>query len=113
MAELGVSGKQTPRARQALQRSAEQAGFFRHGRDRLVHPPTNVANSADLDPATASSQVPQMSPSQSDMINALPAPLPDLWLTLLREGRSWSAEDTYEFVEAARKLHDLMADRSL
>lgn len=37
---LGVSAKVAKKARQALQRSAEQAGFFRHGRDRLVQPAT-------------------------------------------------------------------------
>lgn len=35
----GVAAKQVMRARQALQRSAEIAGFFAHGRDRLVMPP--------------------------------------------------------------------------
>jgi len=40
---------------------------------------------------------------------ALPAPLADLWLTLLSDGRSWSAEKTQEFVEAARKLQDLLS----
>lgn len=38
IAELGVSPKQVDRARQAFQRSALQAGFFQHGRDRLVLP---------------------------------------------------------------------------
>jgi len=36
--ELGVSSKQTDRARQVMQRSAEQAGYFGHGRDRLIAP---------------------------------------------------------------------------
>ena len=36
--ELGVSPKQAVRARQALERSATQAGYFEHGSDRLVEP---------------------------------------------------------------------------
>lgn len=36
--KLGVSSKQTDRARQALERSADQAGFFAHGKDKLVMP---------------------------------------------------------------------------
>lgn len=40
---LGVSAKQVTTARQAFQRSAEQAGFFGAGRDRLVMPPTGTA----------------------------------------------------------------------
>lgn len=38
MVTLGVSEKQGDKARQAFQRSADQAGFFAHGRDRLVMP---------------------------------------------------------------------------
>jgi hypothetical protein len=38
MREVGVSGKQTGKARQAFMRSARQAGFFVHGEDRLVRP---------------------------------------------------------------------------
>jgi hypothetical protein len=38
MRAIGVSSKQTDRARQAFMRSAKQAGFFAHGEDRLVRP---------------------------------------------------------------------------
>jgi hypothetical protein len=40
---LGVAPKQASRARQAFQRSAEVAGFFWQGRDRLVLPSTAPA----------------------------------------------------------------------
>ena len=35
---LGVAQSQADRARQVMERSAEHAGFFAHGRDRLVEP---------------------------------------------------------------------------
>jgi hypothetical protein len=35
---LGVSEKQKDRARQVLEKSADQAGFFEHGKNRLVMP---------------------------------------------------------------------------
>ncbi len=38
MLSVGVSSKQTDKARQAFVRSAKQAGFFAHGEDRLVRP---------------------------------------------------------------------------
>lgn len=38
MEGLGVSNKQTDKARQAFERSARQAGFFEKGEDRLVRP---------------------------------------------------------------------------
>lgn len=40
MQNLGVSAKQTDKARQTFTRSARQAGFFAHGEDRLVRPAT-------------------------------------------------------------------------
>lgn len=46
LVRLGVAPKQADRARQALQRSAEQAGFFEVGNDRLVYPP--VQNSVGI-----------------------------------------------------------------
>jgi len=41
MAELGVAQKQTDRARQTFERSAQTAGFFEYGRDKLVQPATS------------------------------------------------------------------------
>lgn len=38
IAGVGVAEKQKDRARQVFERSAEQAGFFEHGRNRLVMP---------------------------------------------------------------------------
>ena len=38
MAEIGVAKKQTDRARQTFDRSAQTAGFFEFGRDKLVAP---------------------------------------------------------------------------
>jgi hypothetical protein len=38
MRDVGVSSKQTGKARHAFARSAKQAGFFAHGEDRLVRP---------------------------------------------------------------------------
>jgi hypothetical protein len=38
MRDVGVSSKQTDKARQVFLRSARQANFFEHGEDRLVRP---------------------------------------------------------------------------
>ena len=38
IADLGVAAKQTDKARQAFQRSAEHAGFFKQGNNKLVRP---------------------------------------------------------------------------
>ena len=51
MQALGVSSKQTDKARQAFERSARQAGYFEHGDDRIVRPraelPTDASRKVD------------------------------------------------------------------
>ncbi len=47
---LGVAEKQTSRARQVFERSAEQAGYFEHGKNRLVMPGVAVRNDAPTPP---------------------------------------------------------------
>jgi hypothetical protein len=44
--ELGVSQKESARARQTFERSAEQAGFFAHGKDRLAAPTSRNVSGA-------------------------------------------------------------------
>jgi hypothetical protein len=114
IAALGVSAKQVSKARVAFQRSAEQAGFFKHGKDRLILPPRLSESSGRLADTGPQGSGLDVSPGNREPRSnpALPAPLPELWLTLLRDGRSWSAEKTQEFVEAARKLHELLSKGS-
>ncbi len=115
IAALGVSEKQVSRARVAFQRSAEQAGFFKHGKDRLILPPRLPESSETPAGAHPRGSRPDVGRGSEPLLSSsrtLPAPLPELWLTLLRDGRSWSAEKTQEFVEAARKLHDLLSKGS-
>lgn len=54
MQSVGVSAKQTDKARHAFQRSAKQAGFFESGEDRLVRPRSGAATTPEdespLDP---------------------------------------------------------------
>lgn len=114
MMGLGVSPKQASRARQAFQRSAEHAGFFRHGRTRLVQPATSFRDPQEpSDFADAHKDEPvDVKPLQDQPATSagpVPAPVQALWVTLLQDGHSWSAEKTQEFVETARKLHELLA----
>lgn len=44
IAALGVADKQKDRARQVFERSADQAGFFEHGKNRLVLPAIKSAD---------------------------------------------------------------------
>lgn len=47
---LGVAEKQTSRARQVMERSAEQAGYFEQGKNRLVMPGIATRSNDDLPP---------------------------------------------------------------
>ena len=49
MVAMGVATKQKDKARQAFHRSAQQAGFFWSGQDRLVLPVTNSTTSSAQD----------------------------------------------------------------
>jgi len=47
---LGVAEKQTGRARQVFERSAEQANYFEHGKNRLVMPAVAVRQTPPENP---------------------------------------------------------------
>lgn len=110
--DLGVSDKQARKARTAFLRSAEEAGYFKYAKNRLVRPARSDSVSRLAPPSDDSGAAPSTNaqPRRSD--DDLPGPLVELWLTLLRDGRSWSAEKTQEYVEAARKLQDLLAPKA-
>jgi hypothetical protein len=95
---LGVAEKQKNRARQAFERSAQEAGYFEHGNNRLVRPGV-----APVDPTQAeetpkgggtggggSGQTPEIDPIIRGLLARLPKsgdvwPEPErkLWLELL------------------------------
>lgn len=102
IAELGVSAKQTAKARQAFKSSAQLAGFFETDRGRLIRPPVTNDSGKPRNGDEEESTVMQLNGSST-------VPLGHLWMTLLNEGGNWSAEKTHEFVDAARKLRDVMA----
>lgn len=49
MVALGVAEKTKDRARQLFERSAEHAGFFAHGRNRLVMPGVAIKEEIPVD----------------------------------------------------------------
>jgi hypothetical protein len=96
MAQLGVSPKQTEKARQALQKSAELAGFFESGKDRLVKPALS-GSSDENEGVDNSNRTPLVSSS------SLPAWAEQMWLTLLGDdAASWSPEQLKAYVDGAR-----------
>ncbi|HEY7523139.1 MAG TPA: hypothetical protein VH720_05705 [Candidatus Limnocylindrales bacterium] len=99
MADLGVAEKQKDRARQAFQRSAEQAGFFRQGKNKLILP---AVGGLPLEPPPPDKGG---GPGDGDgggdggnlhpLIRGLVETLPD-------PGTEWADEDQNEWLDAAR-----------
>ncbi|MFZ0661874.1 MAG: hypothetical protein WAM66_04220 [Acidobacteriaceae bacterium] len=104
---LGVAQKQKERARQVLQRSAQQAGFFQFGNDRLVLPavkPTPLAppgpNQSDLeigkeDKKNRGGDGDGRHPLIDGLIKALPPP-----------GSEWAIEARRKWLQAAAMNFD-------
>ncbi|MYH29594.1 MAG: hypothetical protein F4137_12245 [Acidobacteria bacterium] len=110
MAGLGVVSKQTRKARQAFQRSAEQAGFFKYGKDRLVMPSNGKVeeqppDNAGGDPGSGErSQDEGGEGSHHDFINGLVRKLP-------AEGTEWPTADRHTWLQAANAIFDLLYTR--
>ncbi|MBS0221342.1 MAG: hypothetical protein JSR91_11440 [Proteobacteria bacterium] len=105
MAELGVSKKQTERARQVFERSAMQAGFFGFGRDRLVMPVrANEAEAAERQAEPSAQPVASTAPVQSTMhpfisglLQTLPAPETE-----------WAVRDRAKWLQTAANIFSLI-----
>lgn len=103
MKELGVSPKQLNKARIVFQRSAEQAGFFAHGNDRLVKPngpkqPAKAEPTASPEPGPASRQV----HDDDSFLDGLHPLLVGLIKTIPREGDDFSPRRQKQWLEAAK-----------
>lgn len=97
MVQFGVSEKQTERARQALQKSAERAGFFESGRDRLVKPALSGSSGENERMEPPPNRTPLVSSS------SLPAWAEQMWLTLLSDdAATWTPEQLKAYVDGAR-----------
>lgn len=111
IADLGVSPKQTAKARQAMNSSAKLAGFFEIDRTRLIRP-SDARNSEGLKGRNGSGENGSGEESKSVQKHVAidpTVPLPELWMRLLNESADWSAEKTQDFVKKAREMRELLA----
>jgi hypothetical protein len=107
MAGLGVAQKQTERARQVFQRSAEVAGFFEMDRSRLIMPvgvgETNAPVSEEKKeiekPGNGGGNKPPpgMHPFIEGLLKTLPPPQTE-----------WSIPDRVKWLQAASHIFDLI-----
>jgi hypothetical protein len=118
---LGVSSKQTDRARQALVRSARQAGFFAHGEDRLVKPSVQGPGTRPLgaDPMRKEDRQSRnggrgggagggTAGGDSTAQQDLPYFVKGLLKSLPAEDSVWESENRVKWLEAAARCFDLM-----
>jgi len=108
---MGVSQKQRERARQVFQRSAQEAGFFQFGTDRLIMPAIRASTAAPAAPAqpeTPSKKTKdedededQLHPFIKGLLKKLPPP-----------DSEWPNEKRAKWLQAAVNIFDLMYTES-
>jgi hypothetical protein len=102
----GVSSKQANKARQAFERSAEQAGFFAHGTDRLVLP----TGGGIKEPPKPPSETPPLNPPprSGNGGGQLPPFIQGLLDKLPSESAVWPIAERAKWLQTASNIFDLM-----
>ncbi|SOD99890.1 hypothetical protein [Caenispirillum bisanense] len=119
MASLGVSPKQKDKARQAFERSALQAGFFAHGKNKLVRPHVQHLNELnertvrdDEEEATSESdelvQPAPVSSKASGGIEQLHPFVQGLLQTLPSPESQWPLEKRVKWLQTAANIFSLI-----
>lgn len=109
MVAMGVAPKQAGRARQAFQRSAEVAGFFWQGRDRLVLPPSGQAGTlAAMSATRSSSTVQEPAPPEPDSLQGRHPLIVGLVRELPPEDENFSDEKRQDWLKAADMIFNLV-----
>jgi hypothetical protein len=114
--QFGVPAKQAGNARRALESSAQQAGFFAHGKDRLVAPV--IANAWDspgmekMGKEPLADSIPTKKTADDRAVLLVPADHPfikGLLLSLPDELKAnWTADDRVKWLRTAADAFDLM-----
>ena len=108
LVELGVAPKQKDKARQALQRSAEQAGFYSQGRDRLVAPVETGESPTGIEASTGEDDRSGGGGARGGGGSQLPTLIKGLIEKLPAEGSVWSQDDQKQWLEAATVIFGLV-----
>lgn len=102
---LGVSEKQKSRARQIFQRSAQQAGFFKTGKQRLVSPRIIATPTTPDVPPIPSENKSQNDVQQRTSKHAL---IEALFETVPDDGAPWDADAREKWLSTAKSILDLI-----
>lgn len=108
MGTLGVAAKQRERARQVFQRSAQEAGFFQFGTDRLVMPAIK-ANAAPVITQPHTEQDPDKKKKSKDEDDDELHPfIKGLLRKLPQPETEWPVEGRTKWLQAAVTIFDLI-----
>jgi hypothetical protein len=111
MIGLGVAKKQADKARQTFQRSAEQAGFFAHGKERLVMPAMGPAPIIESDNRhdDHDDEPDQKQKTRDDGTSGGRHPfIAGLLKELPSEGDEWPTANRVKWLKAAAMIFDLI-----
>ena len=112
---MGVASKQRERARQVLYKSAQEAGFFQFGKDRLIMPPTAKASAAPVvapveEPAQPEKK--RKSHDSDDEDERLHPFIKGLLTKLPKPDDEWPQENRAKWLETAANIFDLLYKNS-
>jgi hypothetical protein len=113
LVSLGVAQKQKERSRQVLQRSAQEAGFFQYGSERLVLPP--IKASAAVTPVVAPASEPEPEKKKAkdaDEDEELHPFIKGLLKKLPPPDSEWPNDKRAKWLQAAVNIFDLMYTES-
>jgi hypothetical protein len=108
MVALGVSKKVVDKARQVFQRSAQQAGFFWAGQDRLVMPATGAPISDTPEDHKPKDPDPDAARKSDDGGSGRGRLIDGLIEKLPLEGADWSLEDRHRWLQLAAGIFDFV-----
>jgi hypothetical protein len=108
MASLGVSSKQTDKARQAFDRSARQAGFYWAGADRLTLPVTKAKPDTRPAEQPPSSEEHGNGGAGTGGGNGYHPFIEGLLKTLPKTGDNWPVRDRAKWLKLAANAFDLI-----
>lgn len=108
MIELGVAPKQVSKARTAFERSAQQAGFFEHGRDRLIEPIIRQENAKPPSPVEALDKPSKAEVRSASVDSNLNPFIRGLIDKLPHDGQAWEEKERVKWLNAAAKIFDLI-----
>jgi hypothetical protein len=108
MMRLGVPADRAPRVRSAFIRSAEVAGYFRSGHDRLIHPGARVSTLPSRPVSAPAPKEPEVAPSAEATPMAEHPIIQGLMSKLPAEGERFTPKQRQRWLDTAKAALDLM-----